>query len=237
MCTVSFYQDSEKVIITSNRDEKTHRPLAEMPQFENLNGKKIAYPKDPQAGGTWFAVDEHGAAFVLLNGAATPHQPTPPYRKSRGLILTDLAQATDFEEAWREIDLHQIEPFTLIAFQKNKLLENRWNGQEKTSEKIAPFKPTIWSSSTLYTSEIIQQRKEWYEAFLLENQFYLEPSELITFHTTSKQTDPENGLIIQRNNVTLTKNVTQYVLHSNGFTLLHLDLINGKTAELIHTFL
>ena len=65
MCTVSFVSSKDKIIITSNRDEKIVRPSAIPPQNYILNGKNIIYPKDPKAGGTWFVVDEKGTVLVL----------------------------------------------------------------------------------------------------------------------------------------------------------------------------
>jgi hypothetical protein len=38
-------------------------------QNVSLNNKNVIYPKDPQAGGTWYAVGDNGSVLVLLNGA------------------------------------------------------------------------------------------------------------------------------------------------------------------------
>ena len=58
-----------KIIITSNRDEKIIRPNAIEPKAYHLNNKKVIFPKDNKAGGTWYAIDEHSNVLVLLNGA------------------------------------------------------------------------------------------------------------------------------------------------------------------------
>lgn len=69
MCTVSFVATNDKIIITSNRDEKTVRPSAIPPRNYTVNGKKLIFPKDPKAGGTWFVANADGTILVLLNGA------------------------------------------------------------------------------------------------------------------------------------------------------------------------
>ena len=60
MCTVSFYRDNSKVIITSNRDEHINRPSAISLKKTSYGAKTVYYPKDPQAGGTWFVVNSIG---------------------------------------------------------------------------------------------------------------------------------------------------------------------------------
>jgi len=159
MCTVSFYRNNYSVIITSNRDENYHRPLAYPPKSEYVNGRKLFFPKDPQGGGTWFAVNENGDTFVLLNGAAAKHIPKPPYQKSRGIIILDLASAPDFGAEWHRIDLTNIEPFTIVVFIQNKLLQVRWNGKIKEYKSLNISIPKIWSSYTLYEPEVILKGK------------------------------------------------------------------------------
>ena len=87
MCTVSFVKTANKIIITSNRDESVIRLNAIHPQVDTINDKKVIYPKDLKAGGTWYAVDEKGTVLVLLNGADEKHQAQPPDRESRGEIV------------------------------------------------------------------------------------------------------------------------------------------------------
>ena len=58
MCTVTYIPTPEGCIITSNRDEKITRERALSPQEYLIDGKKIIFPKDPKAGGTWVAHNE-----------------------------------------------------------------------------------------------------------------------------------------------------------------------------------
>ncbi len=81
MCTVSFVSSNDKIIITSNRDEKVIRPSAIEPKNYSINNKDIIFPKDPKAGGTWYAIDENGTVLVLLNGASEKHNSSSVQKK------------------------------------------------------------------------------------------------------------------------------------------------------------
>ena len=94
MCTVSFVSSNGKTIITSNRDEKVLRPSAIEPKNYQINTKNVFFPKDPKAGGTWFAVDENSNVLVLLNGAEEKHILKEKYNRSRGLIVLELIGET-----------------------------------------------------------------------------------------------------------------------------------------------
>lgn len=157
MCTVSFYTNNNEVIITSNRDEHIDRPLAITPQKYIYNNTPLYFPKDPKAGGTWFAVRNDNSVFVLLNGAEEKHISKPPYLKSRGIIMLDIASSNGLKDYWNSIDLQQIEPFTIIAFVNEKLHQLRWNGIQKEFKTLDASNPKIWSSSTLYSPKMIKK--------------------------------------------------------------------------------
>ena len=139
MCTVSFVNSQEGVIITSNRDENVIRPSAVAPKNYGLNGKNLIYPKDPKAGGTWFVIDENRTVLVLLNGGKTKHIPELFYRKSRGLIALDIISSTSPKDFWDQINLEDIEPFTLILYQDGELYELIWDGFLKSKNQLALF--------------------------------------------------------------------------------------------------
>lgn len=234
MCTVSFYKDKNKTIITSNRDEHISRPLALPPEMHIFNGKKLYFPKDPAYGGSWFVVNEIGSVFVLLNGADKKHEPDYPYRKSRGLILLEIASASNIANTWHTINLERIEPFTTVAYGADTLYQLRWNGTIKTMVEMDIHQPRIWSSATLYTHEIIAKRETWFSDYLEQSKGMLSASELVKFHTGTQLHDTQNGLIINRGETLLTKNVTQFTCVNNmQIGLLHLDLILNHKTELI----
>ena len=95
MCTVSFVRANDSIIITSNRHENIRRQNAVKPALYESSDKRIIFPKDPRAGGTWFAATDTGVVCVLLNGAFEKHIPVPPYRKSRGLVLLEIIENED----------------------------------------------------------------------------------------------------------------------------------------------
>jgi hypothetical protein len=226
MCTVSFVCANDKVIITSNRDEKVIRP-AIPPRNYTLNGKNVIYPKDPKAGGTWFVVDEKGTILVLLNGADEKHLLQSHYRKSRGLIVLELISTISPKDFWLEIDLIEIEPFTLVLFQENQLFQLRWNGVEKTTTPLDINKNHVWSSSTLYSKEIRDQRSRWFYTFLDANH-EITPEKMLHFHRYTEEGNNEHGLVINRNDELKTLSITQSVMEKNKVVIRHVDLIANE---------
>lgn len=229
MCTVSFVYSNNKIIITSNRDEQVIRPALE-PKNYLINQKQVYFPKDPKAGGTWFAVDEHANVIVLLNGASEKHQWNPPYRKSRGLIVLDIIGATDPKLKWETIGLENIEPFTIVLYCQNELFQLRWNGVEKESVKLNSKENYIWSSSTLYPKNIRETRAHWFANFL-NTKKEIHENELFDFHRYTEDANKENGLVINRNNLLQTLSITQTVIEKNKVVVLYHDLLGSKETS------
>lgn len=233
MCTVTFVRSGNKTIITSNRDEQVLRQAVE-PRNHLINEKIVVYPKDPQAGGTWYAIDEHANVLVLLNGASEKHVWNPPYRRSRGLIVLDIISAKSASGMWDEIDLTDIEPFTMVLFQDLKLFQLRWDGIEKQKMQLDPESNHIWSSSTLYPKEVRDKREKWFGNFMRFNQ-HPTGKDMYHFHHYTESGDTENGLVINRNNFLKTLSITQTVIHDNKVKMNYHDLTERK--DYVHSFM
>jgi len=227
MCTVSFVAANDQVIITSNRDESVVRLNAIEPQPYSINNKNIIFPKDPKAGGTWFAITEKGTALVLLNGAEEKHPIKNTYRKSRGLILLDIISANAPLEKWNCIDLNNIEPFTLVLFYNFELYQLRWNEIEKSSLSLAINQNYIWSSATLYSNEIRSKRAQWFSNFINQSD-KINSSELLDFHRYTEEDNNDFGLVINRNETLKTLSITQTVISKKEIVMTHIDLQNQK---------
>ncbi|RZJ34007.1 MAG: hypothetical protein EOO51_11670 [Flavobacterium sp.] len=230
MCTVTFVASAKTTIITSNRDEQVSRPSLE-PAVYNVNGKNLLFPKDPRAGGTWFATDEKANVLVLLNGADHFHNHLPPYRRSRGLIVLDLLSSGSAIENWDEIDLTDVEPFTIVLFQDRKLYQLRWNSTQKSRLDLDETKDYIWSSTTLYPQEVRDQREKWFKSFL-ESKPNPSSAEMLDFHRYTEGDDSQNGLVINREGIQLrTLSITQAVVEDNRLQLRHSDLVGNSIFE------
>jgi uncharacterized protein with NRDE domain len=227
MCTVSFVNASGKIIITSNRDEKIIRPNAIEPKNYLINNKKILFPKDKKAGGTWYAADEHSNVIVLLNGAEEKHIVKDNYRRSRGLILLELISSLSPIELWKEIDLNDIEPFTIVLFENQKLYQLRWNQIEKETTSLDATKSYIWSSATLYSDEIRKKRAQWFYTFL-DIKPEVNEEELLNFHRYTEEENKEHGLVINRNDVLKTLSITQTIIEQNRLEMKYFDLLNKQ---------
>ena len=236
MCTVTFFRNGNKTIITSNRDESTSRPASEKPGTYNVNGKTLYYPRDPKAGGSWFAVDENASVAVLLNGAEIPHTIRGPFRKSRGLILLDILSAEKPLHAWNAINLNEVEPFTMVLYQDGTLTQLRWNYMEKSVRAYNTANNHIWSSVTLYSPEAIAQRKKWFREFQEEYPDADEHS-ILHFHSGYNVEDKFNGLLMNRENIVKTQSITQAVVLKHKVDLFYHDMtIKQEFSQSISTY-
>jgi uncharacterized protein with NRDE domain len=224
MCTVSFVPLKDGFCITSNRDESINREKAIPPSKYSINNKEIHFPKDPRAGGTWFAHDSK-SCIVLLNGANERHIPKKKYRKSRGLIVLDLISIENPLEKWTTIDLEDIEAFTIILFSEQKLYQLQWNEIVKSTIEFDATQNHIWSSATLYEKEIRNERANWFKNFI-NTEKQLNNEKLLNFHQFTKGENKEYGLQINRNNTLKTISITQCIISNDNFTFNYIDLLD-----------
>jgi hypothetical protein len=230
MCTVTFIPSGNKFFFTSSRDELAKRATAAFPDLHQINGHRLLFPRDQQAGGTWIAVHECGNAAVLLNGAIRAHQPEPSYRKSRGLILLDLIAHSSPLESFGECDLTRIEPFTVILSVDEKLFCGTWDGRGKKMEPLNRHIPHIWSSVTLYDPVIIKKREGWFKKWIAENP---DPSvgDIIRFHEQGGDGDPVNDLLMNRDGNLFTNSISSIRISPDTAAFRYMDLRYGKTAD------
>lgn len=251
MCTLTFVPlENNNFILTSSRDEQKTRKNSELPTFTTLNKTKILRPVDGDAGGSWIGITEKGRTLCLLNGAFQRHNRNTPYRKSRGIILMELL-ATTSQSDIEKYNFDKIESFTLIWIEKHKkdtvfsLTEYRWVEEEnKLYKKVMDTKYAyIWSSATLYTSEIAEKREEWFEEW---TKFYLkkgQPLDTISqilwyFHVKGgekQNASPREQILMndpQGGTVSLTQIISHFGLNTakKALTMKHYNLNTLKSS-------
>lgn len=226
MCTLSLYPKptNEGFILTFSRDEMPNRSSVEIIKDTE---RGLIYPKDVLHGGTWLAVSQTTGRFTcLLNGAFNIHVRQLPYRKSRGLVLLESFNYSNIEDFWRTYDLSNIEPFTMISGENNHFFEFRWDGFTRHKRQINSQKPEIWSSCTLYNSEVRSKRETWFSTFLKSKKEGLDAAHLWLFHQTPHKEKPENGILMHRPKGPQTVSITQlnYLFSSQTIDFQYYEL-------------
>ncbi len=223
MCTVIFIPGNNEVFFSSLRDESPKRPSAAKPAISELNGVSFLSPKDPMAGGTWVGVNNTGNVIVLLNGGFENHQRKNYYRKSRGIIVSELLVSEMPVVEWNLIDLENIEPFTLIVWSDNNLFQLVWDGMERHRIRLDETLSHIWSSSTLYNEDAKAKREE-----LFQNWIAMNPpvSKLSLLNFFKSYVDNENGFMINRSEITKTLSFSFIEISQRNAAMSYYDFSN-----------
>ncbi len=136
MCTLSWVRDAAGYTLFFNRDERRTRQIAEPPGVGETAGTRWLAPRDPQGGGTWLGVNEHGVTTCLLNR----YDAAPAGRTSRGLLvasLLDCASPHDVRARVCSANLGQYAPFTLVTFAPSRAAHVlSWSGRVLTTGTI-----------------------------------------------------------------------------------------------------
>ena len=237
MCTVSYLPLTEKgFIITSTRDEKSIRKPALPPEGYDIHGESVYFPRDTDAGGTWISFSPGGHTLCLLNGGFFFHESNPPYRRSRGLVLLDFYLYNDVAGFRDRYDFDGIEPFTLLIrnfggtvpdMVDPRFDEIRWDGEQVHHTPLNPDLPAIWSSVTLYSDEVISQRRRWFEEWLA-GQLEYSIGNAVDFHKTAGTGNIENDILMNRNNLVRTVSITSILKDPRRHEYYYEDIINRQ---------
>jgi len=234
MCTLTYVPTKNEIIITSNRDEHDSRGDTKFPVVKQINDLNVVFPQDPKAGGTWLAHASNQIVAVLLNGAFIKHQHRPPYRKSRGLVLLDLFNYESIQEFNLHYDLNNIEPFTIVYFKNetvSQVLELRWDGEQKHLTELSAEIPHIWSSATLYSPEIILERRHWFSEMLaLKN---TTPAHLQHFHEFGGKSNSMNNFKMDRGNGLRTISISQINLGNQQNSFEYKNFVNNTRKKVM----
>lgn len=235
MCTVTFIPlPDNNFILTSNRDEAPGRDTLP-PNAYREEEVLLVYPKDAVAGGTWIGISERKRAVSLMNGGFEAHVRASHYRKSRGVVVKDFLITEDLDSLLATYDFVGIEPFTAVVIEwinEIELFTLVWDG-EKLHNIKEPFLPKIWSSSPLYPEDLKLKREQWFSGFLSENKNVLS-EDILHFHKTAGEGNPESDLIIDRGFVK-TKSITQIAKKGAVVKMKYEDLQTEKSSKSVFT--
>lgn len=170
MCTITYIpQNDQSFIITQSRDELASRSIAAPPILRKINNADHYYPVDPDSKGTWIGMSENQKVACLINGGVTPYNPKPPYRHSRGLIIPNYFEHSDFNVFYHNFQFENLEPFTLFTFENNKLLVLRKEQDMMILKELDKSVPHIFSSINLYTTDKHELREKYFHHWLKSN--------------------------------------------------------------------
>lgn len=227
MCTVTFIPANDRVYLSSNRDEWHTRSIAAIPAYYINNGQKeLLFPKDPDKGGTWILAKNNGDAAVLLNGAFKPHHRKDNYSKSRGIALLEIMMASSPMENWKSSSMEGIEPFTLVLYVNNELIECRWDGNKKHETRLSNKTPHIWSSVTLYESSAMQERKQWFNEWQKKHPMPAQ-EDILHFHQHAGAGKSSDALVMNREDKVATVSITSMEIKPGKITMIHQDMKTG----------
>jgi uncharacterized protein with NRDE domain len=227
MCTVTFLPQADgQFLLTSNRDEAPNRSPQNI-STDLVNGQQMAFPRDEEAGGSWIVIADSGRLVCILNGAFHKHHRRPPYRRSRGLMALDFFGYPDFEAFVNHYLFEGMEPFTMIVYEPDHLFELRWDETQVHALKLDHHKPHIWSSSTLYTPEVKEKRKAWFENWLQQQQGVYQREAILDFHRNAGDGDPWNDVVMNRNELVKTVSITSIKKGLSTMSMQYIDLVNN----------
>ena len=230
MCTVTYLPTGDdSYLFTSNRDEFTGRSASKL-ILERRFGKKLLFPQDALAKGTWIAISDTDQLVCILNGAFVKHSHVPPYRLSRGLMALEFFKYEDAPAFFEYFDFTGIEPFTMVINDRGKLYDFRWDENKKHIEQKDPSQSHIWASCTLYSPEWQQKRIQWFDKWKSENPSPTRTS-ILDFHTNAGEGDLEYDIVMNIGDRVRTTSITSIIKSKNEMDLRYENLVDDKIKK------
>ena len=231
MCTVTYIPTSDGFVFTSNRDEHPERETKE-PKYYSEEGVDLFYPKDLKAGGTWIGLSQKNRLVCLLNGGFVYHDPQLKFPKSRGVIVKDLLKADVVLDTMESLNLEGFAPFTLLVVDwtvKLQVIQFTWCRQKKHIDILDADLPAIWSSSTLYTDQMKQDREAWFKGFFgTTTQF--NAKQILMFHQNENLGCSQTSVKMKRDLVE-TVSTTQVYRQGKRVGLSYHDYLKNQSLD------
>ena len=152
MCTLTTVTRNNTYLMAMNRDEKIARGAGLDPEIHVLEGAKAIYPSDGD-GGSWFATNEYGISFALLNRNDIAPHCTVAKTRSRGQVIPIVINSRSLSDLQAALDVSNFKgmlPFRLVGVfpSEKEIWEWRWDSKQLEFE-IRAWESRHWFSSSL----------------------------------------------------------------------------------------
>jgi hypothetical protein len=158
MCTLTVVTGNDTYLMAMNRDEKITRGAGFPPEIHEFDGTRAIYPNDGN-GGTWFATNEYGIAFALLNWNDVAPGGIDAKTRSRGRVipaLIDSRSLWDLHAVFGASNFKGMRPFRLVGVfpSEREIWEWRWDSTQ------LDFEIHAWESRHWFSSSLSDERAE-----------------------------------------------------------------------------
>jgi Transport and Golgi organisation 2 len=158
MCTLTVVTGNDRYLMAMNRDEKITRGTGSPLEIHEFDGIRTIYPNDGN-GGTWFATNEYGITFALLNWNDIAPQGIKAKTRSRGRVipaLIDSGSLSDLHEVFDISNFKGMTPFRLVGVfpSEREIWEWRWDSTQ------LGFQVHVWESRHWFSSSLSDERAE-----------------------------------------------------------------------------
>lgn len=170
MCTASWSVGHGRLSLFFNRDERKTRSEARPPEIMKSDEVRLIAPVDPDAGGTWLAVNEFGLCVFVLNhyGAEAQNATAMTNPTSRGSLPIRYASYRTRAQAVSNLvvdEMGSYRPFLIVLADLNGADAYVWNGMFL---ERAALERAFLTTSSYRTCEIETYRETRYESLRLE---------------------------------------------------------------------
>lgn len=232
MCTLSYIPTDQGYIFTHNRDERTDRLSSDNIVRKELQNRRVFFPQDLEANGTWMAYSPEFRAACILNGGEKEYTRKSAYRKSRGIMVLESFEASSIQEFYEGYNFKDIEPFTLILKGKGEFCSIIHDEDTTQIKHFDPSKKHIWSSTKLYSKEVRRKREIWFENWI-QTKPKFNSQNVFDFHRSAGEGNQENDLVMSRWGILKTVSITQIVALSTFEKINYWDFV-GKAQDSIN---
>lgn len=196
MCSITIFEQDEKIYITMNRDEAITRDIELPPRRYN----DLIYPKDLQGNGTWMCMSEKGEVACIMNRYDMLGFES---EKSRGEIPIKVIQGEDI----KKMDLKEYSPFTLVVI-KDKIYQYDYDGTDLKESEYDLNEKMFFTSSSYKLKEVVLFRQERFQKWLEAKPYR---GSIPKIHLDQPAGKEEYSILMKRNE-SVTKSITQAVI-------------------------
>ena len=185
MCTVSWSIHDKGYDLFFNRDESRQRVAALPPSLHQSEaGTRYLAPIDPQGGGSWIFVNQHGLTACVLNHYAADTRDSA-VSTSRGQLLLSLTDCRTTEAVSEKISLllsaKPYRPCFILTLTHNSITIHCWSGEQLT--RLPTPDRRMLTTSSFKTNEVLARREEEFDTLPDKT-----PSTLLKFHLSGNST-------------------------------------------------